>query len=323
MRVGGQHPGQPGPAALRGGADRHHRRRSLGPRIDRPDCADAERAEPAHRAGGRAGADALGRSGNPRDAHRRGGRRTRRRRCGFPVLHGPYGEDGTIQGMLELAGVPYVGAGVLASAAAMDKEFTKKLLAAEGLPVGPSGGAAARRATLTERDRATARPAGVRQTRAGRVLARGQPGRRLGRPGRRRRGGARSTTRRCWSRPPSWAGRSSAACSSQPTAGSRPSPIAEIHRRGDHDVLRLRRQIPRRRRRVRHPADSPATWPRGSGAIARRAFDGAGLRGPGPGRLLRHRRRHGDQRGEHDAGLHPDLDVPADVGGRRGRVPHS
>ncbi|BBY35998.1 D-alanine--D-alanine ligase [Mycobacterium mantenii] len=54
----------------------------------------------------------------------------------FPVLHGPYGEDGTIQGLLELAGVPYVGAGVLASAAGMDKEFTKKLFAAEGLPVG-------------------------------------------------------------------------------------------------------------------------------------------------------------------------------------------
>ncbi|MGC2655339.1 MAG: D-alanine--D-alanine ligase family protein [Mycobacterium sp.] len=54
----------------------------------------------------------------------------------FPVLHGPYGEDGTIQGLLELAGVPYVGAGVLASSAGMDKEFTKKLLAAEGLPVG-------------------------------------------------------------------------------------------------------------------------------------------------------------------------------------------
>jgi D-alanine-D-alanine ligase len=54
----------------------------------------------------------------------------------FPVLHGPYGEDGTIQGLLELAGVPYVGAGVLASAAGMDKEFTKKLLVADGLPVG-------------------------------------------------------------------------------------------------------------------------------------------------------------------------------------------
>ncbi|WP_084614654.1 D-alanine--D-alanine ligase family protein [Nakamurella lactea] len=54
----------------------------------------------------------------------------------FPVLHGPQGEDGTIQGLLELSGIPYVGPGVLASAAGMDKEFTKKLLAAEGLPVG-------------------------------------------------------------------------------------------------------------------------------------------------------------------------------------------
>ncbi|MFC3961207.1 D-alanine--D-alanine ligase family protein [Nocardia jiangsuensis] len=54
----------------------------------------------------------------------------------FPVLHGPWGEDGTLQGLLELAGVPYVGPGVLASAAGMDKEFTKKLLAADGLPVG-------------------------------------------------------------------------------------------------------------------------------------------------------------------------------------------
>ncbi|NIJ13643.1 D-alanine-D-alanine ligase [Saccharomonospora amisosensis] len=54
----------------------------------------------------------------------------------FPVLHGAFGEDGTIQGLLELAEIPYVGAGVLASAAAMDKEYAKKLLAAEGLPVG-------------------------------------------------------------------------------------------------------------------------------------------------------------------------------------------
>ncbi len=53
----------------------------------------------------------------------------------FPVLHGAYGEDGTIQGLLEMAGVPYVGSGVLGSAVAMDKEFTKRLLAGEGLPV--------------------------------------------------------------------------------------------------------------------------------------------------------------------------------------------
>jgi D-alanine-D-alanine ligase len=54
----------------------------------------------------------------------------------FPVLHGRFGEDGTIQGLFEMAGVPYVGPGVLSSAAAMDKEFTKKLLAAEGLDGG-------------------------------------------------------------------------------------------------------------------------------------------------------------------------------------------
>jgi D-alanine-D-alanine ligase len=53
----------------------------------------------------------------------------------FPVLHGPYGEDGTIQGLLEMAGVPYVGSGVLASAAAMDKAVAKPLLRAAGLTV--------------------------------------------------------------------------------------------------------------------------------------------------------------------------------------------
>ncbi len=52
----------------------------------------------------------------------------------FPVLHGPYGEDGTIQGMLELAGIPYVGSGVLASAVGMDKLTMKKVFAHHGLP---------------------------------------------------------------------------------------------------------------------------------------------------------------------------------------------
>jgi D-alanine-D-alanine ligase len=55
----------------------------------------------------------------------------------FPVLHGPYGEDGTLQGLLELSGVPYVGAGVLASAVGMDKEYMKRVFTSFGLPVGP------------------------------------------------------------------------------------------------------------------------------------------------------------------------------------------
>ncbi len=53
----------------------------------------------------------------------------------FPVLHGPYGEDGTVQGLLELANVPYVGAGVLASAVGMDKAAMKLVFAARGLPI--------------------------------------------------------------------------------------------------------------------------------------------------------------------------------------------
>ena len=53
----------------------------------------------------------------------------------FPVLHGPFGEDGTVQGMLELAGIPYVGSGVLGSALGMDKEKMKILFSAEGLPI--------------------------------------------------------------------------------------------------------------------------------------------------------------------------------------------
>lgn len=53
----------------------------------------------------------------------------------FPVLHGTFGEDGTVQGLLELADLPYVGAGVLASSVAMDKEVMKRLCAASGLPI--------------------------------------------------------------------------------------------------------------------------------------------------------------------------------------------
>ncbi len=55
----------------------------------------------------------------------------------FPVLHGPYGEDGTVQGLLELAGIPYVGAGVTASAVGMDKVLFKDVMRAHGLPVVP------------------------------------------------------------------------------------------------------------------------------------------------------------------------------------------
>ncbi len=54
----------------------------------------------------------------------------------FPVLHGPFGEDGSMQGLLKLAGVPYVGAGVLGSAVGMDKDVMKRLLRESGIPIG-------------------------------------------------------------------------------------------------------------------------------------------------------------------------------------------
>jgi len=86
----------------------------------------------------------------------------------FPVLHGAFGEDGTIQGLLELAGIPYVGPGVLASAAAMDKETAKKLLAAEGLPVGSYAALRRGQSTLSEAERERlGLPVFVKPSRAG------------------------------------------------------------------------------------------------------------------------------------------------------------
>ena len=66
----------------------------------------------------------------------------------FPLLHGTYGEDGTMQGLLEIADIPYIGCGVLASAVAMDKDIVKKLWAGEGLPVTPWITALARDAAM-------------------------------------------------------------------------------------------------------------------------------------------------------------------------------
>ncbi len=86
----------------------------------------------------------------------------------FPVLHGAFGEDGTIQGLLELAGIPYVGPGVLASAAAMDKATAKKLLAAEGLPVGSYAELRRGEATLSDANRERlGLPVFVKPSRAG------------------------------------------------------------------------------------------------------------------------------------------------------------
>lgn len=71
----------------------------------------------------------------------------------FPVMHGTHAEDGTIQGLLELSGVPYVGPGVFASSAGMDKEFTKIVLGAAGLPIGRQVVLRPGSATLSDNER--------------------------------------------------------------------------------------------------------------------------------------------------------------------------
>ena len=85
----------------------------------------------------------------------------------LPILHGPFGEDGTVQGLLELAGVPYIGAGVTASALCMDKDLFKAVLRDRGIPVAPN-------ITLRpgDSDRESVRLPGVREARPARLLGR-------------------------------------------------------------------------------------------------------------------------------------------------------
>ena len=83
----------------------------------------------------------------------------------FPILHGPFGEDGTVQGLLKLAGVPFVGSGILGSAVGMDKEIMKRLLREADLPVGPFFGLpGASSQPQFRRCRRQIGPAAVRQT---------------------------------------------------------------------------------------------------------------------------------------------------------------
>ncbi len=241
----------------------------------------------------------------------------------FPVLHGAYGEDGTIQGLLELAGIPYVGPGVLASAAGMDKEFTKKLLAAEGLPVGFQVVLRPGTSTVTdEQKQQLGLPVFVKPARGGSSIG--------------------------ITRVADWSQFDAAVAVARshdpkvivesaivgrevecgvlefPDGDVRASVVAEIRMPdtdGDEsafydfdtkyldDVCEF--DVPAQARRRRQRTD-----PRPRGPCLPRA----GLPGAGPRRLLRHCGRTRDQRDQHDAGLHVDLDVPAHVAGRRCRV---
>ena len=132
----------------------------------------------------------------------------------FPVLHGLFGEDGTVQGLLECADVPYVGAGVLASALCMDKVVFKRLMAQAGMPQVDYEPAlehewAADRDTVLERVRAIPLPRFVKPARA-RLQLRHLEGRRARTSSSRRSRRRSATTRACWWRPRRSAWRSSA-----------------------------------------------------------------------------------------------------------------
>ena len=167
----------------------------------------------------------------------------------LPVLHGPFGEDGTVQGLLELAGVPYVGAGVAASALCMDKDLFKAVLRDRGIPV-------ARNETLRLGDeiREPVRLPGLRQAGAARLVGRDLEGARRGgargRPSRSR----AATTRRCSSRSSSPGPRSSAACSATSARSAR---VGRRRDRPARRVVRLRGQVRRGRLDIIVPARIP------------------------------------------------------------------
>ena len=210
----------------------------------------------------------------------------------LPLLHGPYGEDGTLQGLLELAGVPYVGSGVFASAAAMDKGHMKTLLRGAGLPVGPYAVVTAAGVGLRQgrgpRDRRRRSASRSSSSRPGPAPAWASP--RCTAP-------ASSTTR---SRRPAgttcgsssrraWQGREIECGVLEGSDGAAPeaSVPGEIVVGGGHEFYDFAaKYLPDEGTDLVVPADLPDdVVRRGAGPLGARVR-GAGLRGPGPGRLL-------------------------------------
>ena len=262
----------------------------------------------------------------PEDAgrlrRRSDGRELARADVVFPVLHGTYGEDGTVQGLLELAGVPYVGSGVPASAVAMDKAIMKALFERAGLAQVPylRAGAAGRRRPRPRSSRELGLPA-LRQAREPRLERRHQQGEdargelapaladafrydrkvvvERGHRGARDRGARCSATtsprRRCRARSCPTASSTTTTRSTRPTAA--PS--------------------------LRHPAPLDAAETSEARRLALAAYQAVERE-----RLLRawisssrRRRAPARQRDQHDPGLHLDQHVPEALGGERPRLP--
>ena len=312
---------RPGP--VRRAADRHHAGGGVGPRRRRPGPlwrAGAPRsARPTRRCSSRWATSAGGLVvAEPGQVPRALGSVD----VVLPLLHGPFGEDGTLQGLLEMAGVRYVGSGVLASAAGMDKHYMKVILAGHGLPVGPytviTPADLAHRQGPGARRRRLPRLPGVRQARPGRLLAGHQQGRAGARTSRPPSPRPSATTPRSSSRPASTAARSSAPCSrgtaTTPRAPRVPGEI--VLDAAGVGLLRLRDEVPRHRAADHGGAGRPARRrsPRRCAALAADAFDALGCEGLARVDFFYDGRRVIINEVNTMPGLHAVLDVPAAVG---------
>ncbi len=263
-------------------------------------------------------------------------RRSRRTTLGevdvvFPLLHGPWGEDGTIQGMFEMAGVRYVGAGVLASAVGMDKAYTKVVLEAAGLPVMPAVTVTARE-WYRDPDGVRHR---VRRPRASRCSSsRPGPGRAWASPrcttppsSTRRSRRPTGTTPRCWSRQAAVGAREVECGVLEALDGTPETSVpAEIRVGGEHEFYDFAaKYLPEEHTELEVPAD----------LAGRRRHRAARAGGRAPSR-----RSAAEGLARVDffvmpdgpcvineintmPGFTPDLDVPPHVGGHRARLPRA
>ena len=205
----------------------------------------------------------------------------------FPVLHGPYGEDGTLQGLLELSGVPYVGAGVLASAVGQDKEYMKRVFTSFGLHGRPVRGdpparvGAATEPAARKQDRGLrrrARLAAVREARPRGLVDRHHQGRRPRAASTRRSPRPGGTTRRSSWRP-LLRGREIECGVLEFEDGPRASRARRDPAGHRARLLRLRGQVHRLGRRASCPRRSPRSRPPRSGGSRSTAFEAASCEG--------------------------------------------
>ncbi len=236
----------------------------------------------------------------------------------LPLLHGPYGEDGTLQGLLELAGVPYVGSGVLSSAASMDKHYMKVVLAAAGLPVGRPHlvvRPGADLALVRDEVAALGYPVFVKPARGGSSIG-------ISKVSRRADLDVAIATARCHDPKilvEAFVDAREIECGVLQAEGSgapEVSVVAEVVVQGEHEFYDFEAKYLDGATRLDVPADVPSDTVAQVRHLAARAFEALSCEGLARvDFFLRARRFHRRQRGQHHARIHAHVDVSAGVGG--------